>query len=229
MKEISFTSNNIIALRNVSKQYKTAHSCVQVLRDVSFDLIERETVCVLGPSGSGKSTLLYILGLLTGPSTGQIFVGQEDITDLKEQALTQVRKEMIGFVFQAFHLLPRLSSLENVALPLLYRNVSKCEALEKARIALTNLGLEHRIQHLPSQLSGGEQQRVAIARAIVSNPKIILADEPTGNLDQHTGEQMLEILLELRKLGITFVIATHDLKIAERADRVLSIRDGILT
>lgn len=202
---------------------------VPALRGISLEVAEGEFVAIFGPSGSGKSTLLHVLGGLDRPDEGEIFLDKISFSSLNENELAEVRLRKIGFVFQFFNLLPRLSALRNVELPLTLADVPEKESIEKARDILNLVGLEGRIDHGPSELSGGEQQRVAIARALINNPKIVLADEPTGNLDIKTGLEIVQLMKRLnREEGQTFVVVTHDREIAKTAHRILYLKDGLI-
>lgn len=217
----------IVSLSHVSKVYKMDGVQVIALNDVSLEIEKREFVAIQGPSGSGKSTLMHIIGLLDTPSSGKVIFDDKDVSRLNETELAHIRNQKVGFVFQSFNLLNRTSALENVILPLIYTNVNDFKKEKQiAQEVLSMVGLNKRTQHLPSQLSGGEQQRVAIARALVNNPSIILADEPTGNLDSKTGEEIMEVFYKLHKKGNTLVVVTHDAKIAQYAKRVIKIKDG---
>jgi putative ABC transport system ATP-binding protein len=219
----------VISLRDVSKTYEMGESTVQALRSVSLGVQQGEFVTVIGPSGSGKSTLMHILGCLDRPTSGQFLFNGRDVSSLPRDELASLRNKQIGFVFQGFNLLPRTTALENVEVPLLYAHpvVPASERRKRALAALTTMGLEDRAQHHPSQLSGGQQQRVAIARALVNEPSLVLADEPTGNLDTRTSVEVMSLLQELRdKSGITVVLITHDMDVARYGTRIVSIRDG---
>lgn len=214
----------MIRLEAVSKTYGTGPGAVAALRAVDLEIRRGEFVAISGPSGSGKSTLLHILGLLDRPKEGRYLLEGRDVTALPDRELSALRGRRIGFVFQSFHLLPRASALENVMLPLLY--AGEPDAAARAREALARVGLSARERHRPGELSGGEQQRVAIARAIVKRPDLILADEPTGNLDGRTGLEILELLSQIRAGGVTLVLVTHEARVAERAERVIELQDG---
>jgi putative ABC transport system ATP-binding protein len=203
---------------------------VHALEDVSIAVAEGEFLAILGPSGSGKSTLLNLIGTLDQPTSGQIVIRGLELSTLHGNALADFRREMIGFVFQLFNLVPSLNALENVALPLLpYRRTLRFNLERRARELLTSMGLGERIDHLPGQLAGGEQQRVAIARALINSPHLILADEPTGNLDMKTGQEIVDLLHDLnREEGLTLIVVTHDSTIASQADRIVQLRDGRL-
>jgi putative ABC transport system ATP-binding protein len=201
---------------------------VQALRGVSLRVEPGDYVAVVGPSGSGKSTLMHLLGALDRPSTGTLRVGGRDVASLSPDELAKARNETIGFVFQAFQLLPRTTALDNVAMPLVYRGVRRAQRRRRAEDALRAVGMEHRLTHTPNQLSGGEQQRVAIARALVGDPQVILADEPTGNLDSVRGAEVMDLLEALNaQRGVALVVVTHDLELAARARRQLRMRDGL--
>jgi putative ABC transport system ATP-binding protein len=219
---------SLIKLTNVSKEYSLNHkNAEQVLKNINLEINSREMVAICGPSGSGKSTLMHIIGLLDRPSTGEIQIAGEPITlSMSDKKLATLRNQKIGFVFQTFNLLPRLSALENVMLPTIYDKRDKPYAFCRALSLLKKVGLGNRLKHKPTALSGGERQRVAIARALINDPDIILADEPTGNLDSVTGGQIMEILKDLNKNGKTLIIVTHDDKIASLCQRVIRILDG---
>lgn len=218
----------ILNLQNIFKDYLQDKLVVPVLKDVSFQVEEGEYVAIMGPSGSGKTTLMNIIGCLDKATSGTYELAGEDISKLKDKELSDLRLKEIGFVFQSFHLMPRESAAENVSLPLSYAGIKKKERRERARKALERVGLGDRVDFRPTQLSGGQKQRVAIARAIVNNPKILLADEPTGALDQKSGEQVMELFQKLNDEGVTIVMITHDRKIAAHAKRVISIIDGVI-
>jgi putative ABC transport system ATP-binding protein len=216
----------LIELRNVSKIYHLGGEEIRALDDVSLDIEPGEFISIIGPSGSGKSTLMHILGCLDSPTKGTIRLDDMMIHDASARQLAAVRNRKIGFVFQFFNLLPKLNVLQNVELPMVYSGISGRERNERAMDALKLVGLENRSKHRPSQLSGGQQQRVAIARALVNHPKIVFADEPTGNLDSHTGELILELFRELSQRGHTIALVTHDPEIAAVTPRRIEIRDG---
>jgi len=217
----------MIEVKNISKVYKTGNVETRVLKGISFSIRDGEFVAIIGPSGSGKSTLMHILGCLDAPTNGQYFFEGKDVFQLSDDELADIRKKKIGFVFQSFNLLPRATVLRNAVLPLTYANVSKDKREEIAKKALLDAGLdEARFHHLSNQLSGGEMQRVAIARALVNNPSLILADEPTGNLDTKTGEVVLETFQNLNKQGRTVILITHEEYIAQKAKRMISLKDG---
>ncbi len=216
---------SVISIRGITKDYLMGEETLHVLRGVSLDIQRGEFVSIMGPSGSGKSTLMNILGALDQPTSGEYFLDGKDISRLSSRALAQIRNRKIGFVFQNFNLLKRTTALRQVELPLIYANAS--DRRSKAKAALTSVGLDQRLNHLPSELSGGQQQRVAIARALVTNPAIILADEPTGNLDSRSGTEVMQIFQRLNEQdGITTIFVTHDPWIARHTKRVVMIRDG---
>ncbi len=216
----------VISLAGVHKHYVTAGQDVHALRGIDLEIGRGEFVAIMGPSGSGKTTLLEILGCLSQPSAGTYRFGGTALGDFGEAAMARLRGRDIGFVFQAFNLLPRLTLAENVQLPLVYQRVPRAERRARALEALTRVGLEHRARHRPSHVSGGERQRAAIARALVTRPTLLLGDEPTGNLDSETGAEILGLLGAIHGQGATVVVVTHDASIAERARRQLRIRDG---
>jgi putative ABC transport system ATP-binding protein len=219
-------SASIIHLANVSRIYDTGRVQVVALVDVNLDVREGEFVAIVGPSGSGKSTLMNLLGCLDRPTTGSYLLAGTDVAGLDENGLARLRSRTIGFVFQSYNLLPRTTALDNVATPLLYQGVSARERRLRATQALERLGLADRLDHEPSELSGGQQQRVAIARALVTDPGLILADEPTGNLDSQSGAEVMALLRSLNAAGRTIVLITHDAEVASRASRQVHIRDG---
>lgn len=219
----------ILNLKNIFKDYQQDKLVVPVLKDISLEVEEGEYVAIMGPSGSGKTTLMNIIGCLDRPTSGTYELAGEDILKYKDKEMSDVRLRSIGFVFQSFHLLPRQSALDNVALPLSYAGVKKKERRERAMKALERVGLEDRVTFKPTQLSGGQKQRVAIARAMVNNPKILLADEPTGALDSKSGKQIMELFENLNAEGVTIVMITHDKEIASHAKRIVNIIDGEIT
>ena len=219
----------ILNLQHIYKDYQQEKLVVPVLKDVSLQVEEGEYVAIMGPSGSGKTTLMNIIGCLDRPTSGEYQLAGEDILKFKDKEMSDVRLRSIGFVFQSFHLMPRSSAMDNVALPLSYAGVKQRERRERATRALERVGLGDRISFKPTQLSGGQKQRVAIARAMVNNPKLLLADEPTGALDSKSGKQIMELFSDLNKEGVTIVMITHDKSIASHAKRVVSIIDGEIT
>ncbi len=216
----------MIALQQVSKTYVKGAQTVHALSEVTLEILPGQSLALVGPSGSGKSTLLSLLGLMDQPSSGQILFDGHDTSRLPDPALSRLRGRRIGFVFQAFNLLPALSAWQNVALPLRYAGVPIKQQREQARAVLERVGLADRADHRPAELSGGQEQRVAIARALVMNPPLILADEPTGNLDERTGEEVLDTLMALNRQGTALVVVTHSPGVAARAGRVYTVRDG---
>jgi len=218
----------VIKVEDLWKIYQLGEVQVEALRGVSFEIEEGEFVAVMGPSGSGKSTLMNILGCLDRPTRGRYFLDGQEVSQLNENQLAQIRNKKIGFIFQSFNLLPRLTALQNVELPLIYAGVPPQKRKEQAIKSLEAVGLGDRTHHYPNQLSGGQQQRVAIARALVNNPSIILADEPTGNLDTRSSEEIMHILQELNREGKTIILVTHERDIASHARRILHFRDGQL-
>jgi putative ABC transport system ATP-binding protein len=218
---------SLIKLTDVTKSYKLGEDIeIQALRGINLQIKEGEFVAIIGPSGSGKSTLMHMIGILDQPTGGTVELEGKNIGKLKEEKLAELRNRHIGFVFQAFNLLPKTSALENVELPLIYAGDSAGDRSKKAAEALKMVGLEERSDHTPSQLSGGQQQRVAIARALVTKPSLILADEPTGNLDSKAGEEIIKLMKDLNKKGNTIVLVTHEREIAEQTKRIVEIRDG---
>lgn len=219
----------MIRLEDICKTYHLGSETVHALDHVNLVISPHEYVAIIGPSGSGKSTLMHILGCLDNPTGGRYWLDGQDVSTLTENQLAQVRGQKIGFVFQGFQLLPRLTALENTALPLMLQGVDKNERLRRAREALERVGLGNRLDHKPSQLSGGQQQRVAVARALIHHPAVILADEPTGNLDQKATHEVLSLFESLHRQGHTLVIITHDPSVAEKAPRQIRVEQGRLT
>ena len=219
----------VLETKNVIKEYKMDGLVVRALDGVSLTIYDGEFVAIVGPSGSGKSTLMHIIGCLDVPTSGAVFLDGRQVGKMQERSLAEIRNKKIGFVFQSFNLLSRTSALENVALPLLYNGTTEEDSQRLAQEALNKVGLGDRLNHHPNQLSGGQQQRVAIARALVTNPTIILGDEPTGNLDSKSGREVLEIFHSLHRQGKTIVLITHDAKVAEQADRSIWLQDGKIT
>ena len=217
----------LIKAKNIKKQYGNEELITKILHGLTFNIEKGEFISIMGPSGSGKSTLMHILGLLDKPTTGEyIFVGT-NVSKLSEDELAILRNEKIGFVFQAFHLLPKTTVLENAILPLTY-STQKINHKKRAQEVLESVGLSHRLNYYSNQISGGEKQRVAIARALVNNPEIIFADEPTGNLDSKSGKQVMEILQDLNEQGKTVILVTHETYTAEHADRIIQLKDGLI-
>jgi len=217
-----------ITLESVYKDYKNGEEITEVLKDITINVEDGEMVAITGPSGSGKSTLMNIIGCLDRPTKGNYFLAGQNTAKLPDKKLAAIRNKHIGFVFQSFNLLPEYTALENVELAMLYGNASLKKARERSLEALEMLGLKERLKHKPSQLSGGQKQRVAIARAVVNSPSIILADEPTGNLDSRTGYEVMENFKELNRTGRTVIIVTHDLDIARQSERIINIKDGMM-
>ena len=217
-----------LELRDVTKIYEMNHVGVRALRGVSFELCENEYVAIMGPSGSGKSTLMNIIGCLDVPSSGQYLIDGQDVSTFGEDRLAEVRNLKIGFVFQTFNLLPRADVFHNVELPLIYRGLRPSKRRERAMAAFAAVGLADRVKHRPNELSGGQRQRVAIARALVNEPSIILADEPTGNLDTVTGAEIMVIFDELQRQGNSILLVTHEENVARHAHRVIRLRDGLI-
>lgn len=216
----------MISLEGITKTYDVGKEKIAVLKNINLTVKSGEFTAIMGPSGSGKSTLMNIIGCLDRPSQGQFYLDEVDVSQYKDGELAKVRNQSIGFVFQQFHLLPRLTALKNVELPMIYSGIGKKERQERAEEALRKMGLADRMGHLPSALSGGQKQRVAIARAIVNNPKLILADEPTGALDTKTSSSIMELFTQLNEEGTTIVIVTHEPEIAEFTRRIIMVRDG---
>ncbi|MEM6319171.1 MAG: ABC transporter ATP-binding protein [Bacteroidota bacterium] len=220
--------DSIISIKDLKKTYVMGSEKVHALKSITLDIKENEYVALMGPSGSGKSTLMNLLGCLDTPTAGEYVLNNENVSTLDDSELAEVRNKEIGFVFQTFNLLPRLSSLENVALPLVYAGISKTNRLDKAQDTLSKVGLGDRVGHKPNELSGGQRQRVAIARALVNDPAIILADEPTGNLDTKTSIEIMEIFEKLHEAGNTIIVVTHEPDIAAHAHRIIRLRDGLI-
>ena len=219
----------IIGIKSVSKIYNLGDTVVKALDNVSLSIFENDFISIMGPSGSGKSTLMNIIGCLDVPTKGSYKFNNEKISQMKDSQLADIRNQKIGFVFQTFNLLPKLNALQNVEVPLVYSNLKRFKRTEKAKEALNIVGLSDRINHKPNELSGGQRQRVAIARALVNKPSIILADEPTGNLDSKSGNEILNFFDDLHKAGNTLIIVTHEKSVAKRAKRRIEIFDGKIT
>jgi putative ABC transport system ATP-binding protein len=226
---VGVAPETVIDLARVTKVYRTGSISVAALRGVSLAIDQGEYVAIVGPSGSGKSTLMHILGCLDIPTSGGYLLAGEDVSHMSETALAEVRNRRIGFVFQQFNLLASMTAWQNVELPLVYAGVARTERKERALDALARVGLSGRVHHRPGELSGGQQQRVAVARALVTEPDLILADEPTGNLDSVSAADVLRLMGELHEAGRTLVLITHDVEVASAANRVVGIRDGLLT
>ncbi|HFU4484225.1 TPA: ABC transporter ATP-binding protein [Streptococcus suis] len=222
-------NNQLIKLTNINKSYRNGDQELRVLKDIDLEVEEGEFLAIMGPSGSGKSTLMNIIGLLDRSSSGNYWLEGEEVSQLSEKKLASVRNDQIGFVFQQFFLLSKLNALQNVELPLIYAGVPSAKRKKLAKQYLEKVELAERMTHLPSELSGGQKQRVAIARALVNTPAIILADEPTGALDTKTGQQIMELLIELNNEGKTIIMVTHEPEIAAYAKRTIVLRDGVIT
>lgn len=221
-------SEAIIRLEEIEKSYFMGNQAIPVLKGITLDIFKNEYVALMGPSGSGKSTLMNILGCLDSPTGGRYILNNKDVSKMADDELAEVRNTEIGFVFQQFNLLPRLTAAENVALPLIYAGINKKERIERSMEALRKVGLEDRSHHKSNELSGGQIQRVAIARALVNNPSLLLADEPTGNLDSITSVEVMELFGKIRQGGNTVVLVTHEADIARYAHRVVRLRDGMV-
>lgn len=219
---------NIISLKNIKREFSLGDEIIYALRGINLDIYKNEYVALMGPSGSGKSTMMNILGCLDTPTSGAYFLDGKDVSKSSDNELAAVRNKQIGFIFQTFNLIPRLTTIENVALPLIYAGWSKKEREERAMEVLKQVGLEDRIKHKPNELSGGQRQRVAVARALVNNPSLILADEPTGNLDTKTSYEIMRLFEEIHAKGNTIVVVTHEEDIALYSHRIVRMRDGLI-
>ncbi|MEI6488024.1 MAG: ABC transporter ATP-binding protein [Bacteroidota bacterium] len=219
---------SIIQLKNIAKAYKIGTETIHALRDVSLEIYKNEFVALMGPSGSGKSTLMNMLGCLDSPSSGEYILNGISVSQMLDNQLAEVRNKEIGFVFQSFNLLPRSTALDNVMLPLVYAGFNKADRLQRGKEVMEQVGLKDRMLHKPNELSGGQRQRVAIARALVNHPAIILADEPTGNLDSKTSIEIMALLEEIHKQGNTIILVTHEEDIAQHAHRIVRLKDGIV-
>lgn len=218
----------LISIKNLNKTYVMGAEKVEALKDVTLQIEKNEYVALMGPSGSGKSTLMNLLGCLDSPTSGEYWLNGIEVSTMDDGDLAEVRNKQIGFVFQTFNLMPRLSALENVALPLVYAGIGREERLEKARKTLESVGLGDRVMHKPNELSGGQRQRVAVARALVNDPAIILADEPTGNLDTKTSEEIMTLFEQIHQAGNTVILVTHEYDISLHAHRIVRLRDGLI-
>ena len=221
-------SDNVIEIRNIIRDFKLGQEIVHVLKGIDLDIKRGEYVAIMGPSGSGKSTLMNLLGCLDTPTAGSYILNGNDVSQMTDDELAEIRNTEIGFVFQTFNLLPRTTALENVALPMVYAGASKKERQERATQVLADVGLADRMDHKPNQLSGGQRQRVAVGRALVNSPSIILADEPTGNLDSKTGMEIMGLFDDIHAAGNTVIMVTHEEEIAAHAKRIIRLRDGII-
>ena len=219
---------SVISLKDIGRSYKVGTEVIHALRSVTLDIFKNEYVALMGPSGSGKSTLMNVLGCLDTPSKGEYILNGHSVARMSDNQLAEVRNKEIGFVFQTFNLMPRLSALENVTVPLVYSGVNKKERLQLALRSLEHVGLGDRVKHKPNELSGGQKQRVAVARALVNKPSIILADEPTGNLDSKTSEEIMGLFEEIHKQGNTIILVTHEEDIAQHAHRIVRLKDGLI-
>ena len=221
-------SNSLIKITNIKRDFVLGNEIVYVLKGINLEIKKGEYVALMGPSGSGKSTLMNLLGCLDTPTSGTYILNGKDVSQMQDDELADIRNKEIGFVFQTFNLLPRTTALDNVALPMIYAGYSKSERKERATEVLKQVNLSDRMDHQPNQLSGGQRQRVAIARALVNKPSIILADEPTGNLDSKTSEEIMTLLEEIHKKGNTIILVTHEEEIAAHAQRIIRMRDGMI-
>jgi len=219
---------NIIKIRNIIRDFELGQEIVHVLKGIDLDITKGEYVAIMGPSGSGKSTLMNLLGCLDTPTAGSYILNGKDVSQMSDDELADIRNKEIGFVFQTFNLLPRTTALDNVALPMVYAGASKKDRTERAKEVLMDVGLADRMDHRPNQLSGGQRQRVAVGRALVNKPSIILADEPTGNLDSKTGVEIMNLFEDIHKAGNTIIVVTHEEEIASHADRIIRLRDGMI-
>jgi putative ABC transport system ATP-binding protein len=220
--------NVLISLTGIQKRYELGEQIVYALRDINLEIIRGEYVALMGPSGSGKSTLMNIIGCLDTPTAGTYILNGKEVSSMSDGELSHIRNMEIGFVFQTFNLLGRLTALDNVALPLVYAGVSKKERTERAKAALNDVGLGDRMSHKPNELSGGQRQRVAVARSLINNPSILLADEPTGNLDTNTSKEIMALFDEIHAKGNTIILVTHEEDIARYAKRMVRVRDGVI-
>ena len=221
-------SDNVIEIRNIIRDFKLGQEIVHVLKGIDLDIKRGEYLAIMGPSGSGKSTLMNLLGCLDTPTAGSYNLNGNDVSEMTDDELAEIRNTEIGFVFQTFNLLPRTTALENVALPMIYAGASKKQRIERATEVLNDVGLSDRMDHKPNQLSGGQRQRVAVGRALVNKPSIILADEPTGNLDTKTGMEIMGLFDDIHKAGNTVIMVTHEEEVAAHAHRIIRLRDGMV-
>ncbi|TDN89119.1 putative ABC transport system ATP-binding protein [Salegentibacter sp. 24] len=220
--------SKVIEIRQITRDFPLGNETVKVLKGIDLDIDRGEYVAFMGPSGSGKSTLMNLLGCLDTPTSGHYILNGKDVSQMKDDELAEIRNKEIGFVFQTFNLLPRTTALENVALPMIYAGYNKTDRIKRAEEVLTNVGLGDRMDHKPNQLSGGQRQRVAVGRALVNKPSIILADEPTGNLDSKTSLEIMNLFDEIHAAGNTVILVTHEEEVAEHAHRVIRLRDGMV-
>ena len=220
--------SSVIKIRNITRDFYLGQEVVKVLKGIDLDIEKGEYVAFMGPSGSGKSTLMNLLGCLDTPTSGQYILNGKDVSKMSDDELAEIRNKEIGFVFQTFNLLPRTTALDNVALPMIYAGATKAQRKERAEKVLADVGLADRMDHKPNQLSGGQRQRVAVGRALVNNPSIILADEPTGNLDSKTSVEIMNLFDEIHRAGNTVILVTHEEDIAMHAHRIIRLRDGII-
>lgn len=220
--------NSLISLSGIQKRYELGEQIVYALRDINLQIQRGEYVALMGPSGSGKSTLMNIIGCLDTPTAGTYILNGKEVSSMSDGELSHIRNQEIGFVFQTFNLLGRLTALDNVALPLVYAGISKKERTERAKAALSDVGLSDRMSHKPNELSGGQRQRVAVARSLINNPSILLADEPTGNLDTNTSKEIMALFDEIHARGNTIILVTHEVDIARYAKRMVRVRDGVI-
>jgi putative ABC transport system ATP-binding protein len=220
--------SKVIEMRNITRDFPLGHEIIKVLKGIDLNVERGEYVALMGPSGSGKSTLMNLLGCLDTPTSGSYVLNGQDVSKLSDNELAEIRNKEIGFVFQTFNLMPRTTALENVALPMVYAGASKSDRTTRAKEVLTNVGLADRMDHKPNQLSGGQRQRVAVGRALVNRPSIILADEPTGNLDSKTSAEIMGLIEEIHAAGNTVIVVTHEEEIAAHAHRIIRLRDGMI-
>src|SRR5690554_3629305 len=220
--------SSLIKIRNITRNFPLGNEVVKVLKGIDLDIERGEYVALMGPSGSGKSTLMNLLGCLDTPTSGSYELNGTNVSNLSDDELAEIRNKEIGFVFQTFNLLPRTTALENVALPMIYAGASKSDRTERAKQVLADVGLADRMDHRPNQLSGGQRQRVAVGRALVNRPSLILADEPTGNLESKTSEEIMKLFADIHKAGNTVILVTHEEEIAKNAHRIIRLRDGMV-